>query len=224
MHNSEALIVYGTGAHKGKNGATGLVVLLHGYGADANDLLIHAQQLARKFPKTVFVCLQAPQICRVWPEGRQWFDLDTHSVEEYEYGVASAAKLLTREIAKLQADYDVTASKTAVLGFSQGAMVALQAGLFELPQLAGVMAFSGKLAYVPQKQNEVKSRPQVLLVHGSEDTVVEPHNLELSRMALDCLRVPVESYSISGCGHEIDFEGLRLAQGFLQQVLNAAWQ
>ena len=77
---------------------------------------------------------------------------------------------------KTMAGYGLDESKTVLVGFSQGTMMALHVGLRRAKQLAGIVGFSGMLAAPDALGAEIKSRPPVLLLHGDSDEMLPHHS------------------------------------------------
>ena len=126
-----------------RGGAKQLVVFLHGYGANGDDLIELGQQWRGLLPDAAFVSPHAPEPCAGAPTGRQWFALsgaapdDPRGAEERWRGAAAAQPVidafLDRELARLGLDD----SRLALVGFSQGAMMALHVGLRRRPRAGG---------------------------------------------------------------------------------------
>jgi len=201
--------------------ATSLVVLLHGYGADGRDLIELGRQWAPFFPDTAFVAPHAPEPCDMAPGMRQWFPLDLRDPHEYRRGAAGAAPVLDAFLDAELARAGLPAGRMAVVGFSQGTMMALQVGLRRKEPLAGIVGYSGRLAGVDAIADEARSRPPVLLVHGDLDEVIPVGALHETANALASAGVPVEWHVRPGLGHAIDAEGLALGAAFLHRVLAA---
>jgi phospholipase/carboxylesterase len=192
------------------------VVLLHGLGADGNDLFGLVPALAPALPDTAFFSPDAPFPCDMAPFGRQWFSLQTRTAEAIEAGVAAAAGILDAFLDETLARLGLDAGRLALVGFSQGTMMSLYVGLRRATPLAGIVGYSGRLVGTA---SEFKSKPSVLLVHGDADQVVPPDSLPLAVRALEQAGVPVEAVTRPGLGHGIDEEGLRRGRDFLAKVL-----
>jgi len=205
------------GPHSG--GAPGhLVILLHGYGADGNDLIGLAPVLAPLMPDVVFHAPNAPYPCEGNPFGYQWFGISRLDPKIAADGVRSAAPFVEQFIDDTMAQYGLDESRTALVGFSQGTMMALHVGLRRARQLAGIVGFSGMLAAPESLGKEIKSRPPVLLVHGDSDQML-PH--QLTERAAEVLRqngVPTHMHIARGVGHGIDQTGLGYAAQFLLEA------
>jgi phospholipase/carboxylesterase len=195
-----------------------LVIFLHGYGADGNDLIGLGREWAQLLPDTVFVSPNAPEMLpgQFGGGGRQWFSLQTRSESEWEEGVRKAQPVLEAFVMAEAAGAQLKLGSVALVGFSQGTMMALQVGL-RLPEaLAAIVGFSGHLAGAARLAAEIKSKPPVLLIHGAADEVIPAPAIHLARSALAAASVPVQWQIRPGLGHGIDPEGLRAAGLFLR--------
>ncbi|TVQ55398.1 MAG: phospholipase [Rhodobacteraceae bacterium] len=205
------------------SGATkSLVVLLHGYGADGNDLIGLAEPLAPILPDTTFISPNAPDRCGVNPMGYQWFPiswLDGSPESAMLAGFRRAAAMLDGWLTETMAREGVTEAETALVGFSQGAMMALHVGPRRATAPAGVVGFSGRLVDPGPDAAPVRSTPPVLLVHGDSDDVVPVSSLDEARSGLAALGITVRWHVSRGVGHGIAPDGLRIAAEFLHGAL-----
>ena len=197
-----------------------LVVFLHGYGADGNDLIDIGRAWQGLLPDTAFVSPHAPEPCGQAPVGKQWFPLFTRAQNERWDGVSKARPGLDRFLDAELARRKLPPSALALVGFSQGTMMALHAGLRRAVPPAAIVGYSG-IFVLPEKAKpdavagEIKSRPPVLLIHGAQDDLIPAPALFQSAQALAALDVPVEWHLSEGIGHGIDQEGLRQGGEFL---------
>jgi len=198
--------------NKGKPGH--LVVLLHGYGADGNDLIGLAPVLAPLMPDVVFLAYP----CEGNPTGYQWFAIARGDPALTLAGVRSAAPLVDAFLDEKFAEYGLDESKTCLVGFSQGTMMALHVGLRRARPLAGIVGFSGMLAGAEILKDEIKSRPPILLAHGDSDEML-PH--VLSERAAETLQqngIKVGLHIAEGVGHGINDTALSHAARFLLEA------
>jgi phospholipase/carboxylesterase len=197
-----------------------LVVLLHGYGADGKDLIEIGRAWQQYLPDAAFVSPHAPEPCAGAPMGRQWFPLTFRDPDERWRGVNAAAPILNRFLDAELARRKLPDSALALVGFSQGTMMALHVGLRRAAAPAGIVGYSG-LFVMPNNAEpeavapEIKSRPPVLLVHGDRDELIPVQALFHATQALAALDVPAEWHISPGIGHGIDQEGLRHGGEFL---------
>jgi phospholipase/carboxylesterase len=209
-----------------------LIVLLHGYGADGHDLIGLAPALARRFPDAVFHAPDAPETCEVWGGGRQWFSLAQYDPDltrrdpmtmdgafaALEAGAEAALPSLDAYLNHLLGAYGLPADHLALVGFSQGTMMALLAGTRRVPPPAAIVGFSGALLGGGRLGETLRARPPVRLIHGLDDPIMPP---EASRRALALLRaqgVPADLVECPNLPHAIDATGLRAAGDLLADV------
>lgn len=195
-----------------------IVFLLHGLGADGNDLIDLAPYWGETAPDAVFLAPHAPEPHDGAPFGRQWFSLLDRSPPARLAGVQVARPALDAMIDEACAIYGLTASAVVLMGFSQGAMMALYAGLRRAEPVAGILAFSGMLIGAESLAADLVSRPPVLLVHGEVDEVVPAAASRQAESALRAAGVPVESTFSPALGHGIDDAGLSAGALFLQRA------
>jgi phospholipase/carboxylesterase len=199
-----------------------LVILLHGLGADGNDLIGLAPYWAPLLPEAEFVSPNAPFPCDMAPNGFQWFSAQDRSPQAVLAGVRAAAPMLDAFIDDALAERRLADSELALVGFSQGTMMALFVGLRRPAAAAGIVGYSGRLLAPELLPDELRSRPPVLLVHGTEDPLVPYGSLAAAETALKAEQVAVETLTCPGIGHSIDPEGLRRGGQFLRDVLAGA--
>ena len=204
-----------------------LVVFLHGYGADGNDLIEIGRVWQALMPDAAFVSPHAPEPCGGAPMGRQWFELTFRNPDERWRGVNKAAPVLNRFLDVELARRKLPDAALSLVGFSQGTMMALHVGLRRPTAPAAIVGYSG-LFVLPENAPpetvaaEIKSRPPVLLIHGDRDDLIPVQALFHATQALAALEVPAEWHISAGIGHGIDEEGLRHGGEFLAR--RHAWR
>ena len=201
-----------------------LVVFLHGYGADGNDLIEIGRAWQGVMPNTAFVSPNAPHPCGQNPMGREWFPLTDRAQNERWRGVCAAGPVLDQFLDAELKRRNLPPSALALVGFSQGTMMALHVGLRRATAPFAIVGYSGLLVTEPNASPEslkaaITSRPPVLLIHGDSDELIPPQALFMSSQALAALEVPVEWHMSQGVGHGIDQEGLRQGGEFLARRL-----
>lgn len=170
----------------------GQIVLLHGYGADAENMRFLANEWQPYFKNWAFTSLDAP--IPLQPEGFAWFDLQS-------VGVIQEVKLGANQVRKQLEGYN---KKLIVAGFSQGAFIANQLAIDM--EIIGCISFSG--AILPAQPRY--SSP-ILLIHGTEDKIIEPCWFEQSMLIAKDNGLDVEGTLIEGMKHEINDEALAIA-------------
>jgi phospholipase/carboxylesterase len=197
-----------------------LVVFLHGYGADGNDLIEIGRAWQPIMPHAAFVSPHAPHPCGQAPSGREWFPLTDRAQNERWRGVCSAAPVLDQFLEAELTRRNLPPSALTLVGFSQGTMMALHVGLRRAVAPRAIVGYSGLLVTEPDAkpeaiEAEIKARPPVLLIHGDSDDLIPPQALFLAANGLASLGVPVEWHLSPGIGHGIDQEGLRQGGEFI---------
>src|SRR5437764_15358640 len=206
--------------------ARALVVFLHGYGSDGNDLIELGRAWQALLPHAAFVSPHAPQACGGAPTGRQWFALTFRDPNERWVGCNEAAPALERFLDAELERRGLPASALALVGFSQGTMMALHVGLRRATAPFAIVGYSGLLVVPPDANpekfaGEIRSRPSILLVHGEADDLISMQALFQAASGLASLGIPVEWHLSHGVGHSIDQEGLRHGGEFLARRLAA---
>jgi phospholipase/carboxylesterase len=200
-----------------------LVVFLHGYGADGNDLISLGREWQSLLPDAAFVSPNAPEPVPGHPMGRQWFGLTFRDPDERWRGVNKAQPILNEFLDAELAKHSLPSSALALVGFSQGTMMALHVGL-RRSALAAIVGYSGVLVTPASAEAAAKAaedvtvQPPVLLVHGDQDELIPAQALFLSAQGLGGMGVAVEWHLSQGIGHGIDADGLKLGGSFLQKA------
>lgn len=193
-----------------------LVILIHGYGADGEDLISLGNAWAKELPTTLFVAPHGPLVCEMNPSGNQWFGLEDWDPNRILKEIQHLAPSLNSYIDNLLKTYELLSEKLAFVGFSQGAMLALYMA-FHRSTCAGVVAYSG--AFLDDSQEQKGGNPPVLLVHGVEDQIIPPSFSQLAEEHLKTRNVPVTLSLLPGLGHGIDGRALGMGGAFLKDCL-----
>ncbi len=201
--------------------ADSIIVLLHGLGDSGAGLLDLAPPLAAYLPRTVFYSPDAPESCDMAPIGRQWFGLQDWSQDAIFNGAERAAPKLNAYLDEVLAAHNLPPNRLALVGFSQGSMMALHVGLRRPAALGAIVGFSGALVGPDKIAGAHRSKPPVLLVHGMMDTVVPYAAMPASAHYLQQAGVSVLTETRPMLGHSIDQEGLAKAALFLSQHIGA---
>jgi phospholipase/carboxylesterase len=194
--------------------ARSIVILAHGYGSNGEDLIGLAPYWREILPDTAFVAPNAPELCPGAPGGYQWWPV---AGPDRVAGVRGAAVAFDAFIDSELARHGLAEDRLALVGFSQGTMLALHVAPRRERQLAGVVGYSGML--IDAGPSEVRTRPPILLVHGDADPMIPVAALGKAGAALRQLGFDLSTHISRGLGHSIDMEGLRLGGAFLGRVL-----
>ncbi|HSU04630.1 MAG TPA: alpha/beta fold hydrolase [Acetobacteraceae bacterium] len=200
-----------------KGAARQLVLICHGLGADGHDLIDLAPSWGNALPDAAFAAPDAP-----FPHesgfGRQWWSVADRTPSVMAAGVRRAAPFLDRFIDAELARLHLPDDAYALVGFSQGAMMVLFAGLRRKVAPRGILAYSGALVAPEALAAELTHRPPVLLVHGEIDDVVPAARSRDAERQLLQVGVPVESVFVPALGHGIDDVGISMGALFLQRA------
>ena len=198
--------------------AASLVVLLHGYGADGNDLIGLAPHYARVLPETHFISPNAPLRCEMG-FGYQWFSIQNQDPVSRLEQIRAAAAIVDAFIDAQLARFGLADDRLALVGFSQGTMMSLFTGPRRAKPCAGILGYSGRMESPDIFKDEIVSRPPVVLVHGDADELLSMEVFHTAVRTLEDAGVPVDSHVRPGLGHGIDEVGLQLGMKFLEDVL-----
>ena len=202
--------------------AQAAVVLLHGLGADGEDLIGLADSWAGALPECRFLSPHAPERCDMAPMGRQWFSVRDRSEAALRAGVERAAAALDAFIDGALATDRLGDDRLVLVGFSQGTMMALHVALRRRRAPAGVLGYSGRLIGAAQLADEAVARPPAMLIHGDADDMVPIAALHEAIAALGAAGVSAQWHVSSGVGHGIAPDGLAIGARFLRDCLAPA--
>ena len=207
--------------HKPASGAKPkqMVMLLHGLGADGQDLIGLAPSFAEILPDAVFISPDAPFPCDMAPYGRQWFSLQEWTPEGISRGVQMAAPILKAFITQQLEKHSIPASKLALVGFSQGTMMSLYAGPRYREKIAGVLGYSGALVGEEGLAAPAVHKIPVHLIHGMADSVVPVMAYYHAKDRMEKAGFTVTGYAAPGLMHGIDPQGIKSGGEFLKSVL-----
>ncbi len=198
-----------------------ILLLLHGFGSSGSDMIGLAPTWQQTLPDALVLAPHAPQRSS-YGAGYQWWGLSDLAPQALAAGAMQAAPAIDEFIDRKLRQYDLTEADLAIIGFSQGTMMAFHIGLRRSRQVAAIVGYSGMLTGIDQLRHEAVTKPPVLLVHDTDDPVVPVSALHTAERELKKLGVPVSIHISSGVGHSVDPEGLRIGRDFVTTALHPA--
>lgn len=199
------------------NGAApdSLVIFLHGYGSNGDDLIGLSSYWDKLLPTTAFASPNAPESLPGMSAAYQWFALTTMDPTIVAVSARAAAPVLKAFIIAEMARHKVGPERTVLVGFSQGTMIALEVGLAWPTAFAGIIGFSGALVGF----ETAASKPPILLIHGDQDDRV-PYAASVGAVAvLKAAGLNARLHTSPRTAHSIAMDGLQAGAGFLKSVL-----
>ena len=195
------------------------IILLHGYGGDGKDISKLSYNWRRYLKDTIFICPNAPERCNLSPGGFQWFDLSRNDKDFILNESLKAEKKLNYFLDEIKAEFKLENKDICLSGFSQGCMMSLNIGLTSSETYNSVVGFSGKIIDKENLSNRIKSKTNILILHGELDTVVPTHFLLDTKDFLLRNKINVEAKIIKNCEHNIPVEASSIALNFIMKNL-----
>lgn len=198
---------------------TSMVILLHGYGANGEDLIDLGRTWQDSFPNTIFIAPNAPTPCELSPLGYQWFSLSDWSPMAMDQGARRAAPWINDFINTQLAKYKVKSEQLVLCGFSQGTMMSLYVALRRPEKIAGVLGYSGALLCADEWPSITIQKPPICLVHGIADNVVPVTAYYHAMQVFEQNQFDVAGHPLHGLMHGINQYGIDIGEKFLTRVI-----
>lgn len=213
---------------------TSLIFLLHGYGANAENLSnIGEYWVQNMLPETCVICPNAPFPFEVDDgsygfEGRQWFSLFDRSYHAMVHNIGKVQSVLTDFIVKQMEIFNISNDRLILSGFSQGCMLSLYLGLYTNLNPRGILGYSGMLLrpkefniheYLAKYDATGRERPEIMLVHGSVDEVVPLEAFQRSEEMLRKQKENLTTFVEEGLAHGISAPGVLKGGEFICKLL-----
>lgn len=195
-----------------------LIVCLHGWGSSGDNFIHLAKMMSKFLPDSHFIAPNAPFIRKIG-DGYEWFSLEDRSEKALYRGITNAASIVSNFIDEKLYELNLQNAQLSLVGFSQGAMLAIYVALTRRQLCSSVIAYSGRFIAPSYIESEIKSKPDVCLIHGEYDDVVPFSCLDESANALRNNGINVKSHAISSLGHIVNDEGIRLGAEFIKKHL-----
>ena len=202
-----------------KNEIKNAIILFHGYGGDGNDISTLSLNWKRFLPNTIFLCPNGHQRCKISPIGYEWFDL---SIDDKDYILEEslkAEKKLKLYIEEVKNKFNLSNEKICLSGFSQGCMMSINIGLTSEENFNCIVGFSGKIIDKENLLKRIKSKTNILLIHGDKDTVVPVNFILEAKDFMMRNNLNIETKIIKNCEHHIPIEASSAALNFIKKNL-----
>jgi len=196
------------------------VILLHGYGGDGKDISMLTLNWKRFLKNTIFLCPDAHEICKINPSGFQWFDLNTEDAKYILNESKKAENKLNQYIEEVKLEYRLNNSQICISGFSQGCMMSINVGLTSNESFNCIVGFSGKIIDMNDLSSRIKSKTNILMVHGDMDQIVPPSSLLDAKDFFIRNKINIETLMVKNCDHQIPIEASSAALNFIKKNLN----
>ncbi len=199
---------------KGKD-INNVVILLHGYGGDGNDISVLALNWKRYMPNTIFICPNGHETCPINPSGYQWFDLTKDDTNYILNESLKAEKKINQFLDEIKEEYKIENNQICLSGFSQGCMMCINVSLINEQPYSCVVGFSGKIINTENLKMRKKNYANILLIHGDNDDIVPPTYLLEAKDFLLREKVNIETHLIKNCGHHIPIEASSIGLNYI---------
>ena len=196
-----------------------LIIFVHGYGANGEDLISLSRYYAQVSPDAAFISPDAPYRCDGAPMGFQWYDVWMKDPAERLAAIRSSGEIFDNFVAGQLARHGLSEDKLVLIGFSQGTMMSLFTAPRRENAIAGIVGYSGRMESPDTLKAEIRSKPPVVMVHGDSDELLAVSEMETAAATLRDCGVEIDTHIRPGLGHGIDEEGIRVGLAFVQKVL-----
>ena len=200
-----------------KNKPRQVIILFHGYGGDGKDISLITYNWKRFLKNTIFLCPDAHQQCLINPNGYQWFDLSRDDPKYILEESLKAEEKVNEFIKEVQQKYNLDKSNISISGFSQGCMMSINVGLCSNEKFNSIIGFSGKIIDKKNLSLRIKSKTNILLIHGDSDQVVPPSSLLDAKDFFLRHKIIIFTKMLQNCDHHKPIEASSLALDFIKK-------
>jgi phospholipase/carboxylesterase len=195
-----------------------LIVMLHGYGSNKDDLITLAPELSEYVPNALFISPGAPfQMEGMLGNGyRQWFSLLDRSKEALLKEMKSVEKIIVDFISEQLKIHNLTEENLCLLGFSQGTMLSLYLALEGVIKPKVILGYSGQTMHHNWKCGKEEKKTKIMLIHGQEDDVIPVEGMVMTNKILQMYGFQTKTHISRYLAHGIDLDGINLGGDFLQ--------
>jgi len=213
-------LTYYSAPPKGGKKPTSIVIMVHGYGANGQDLIGIAPEWCGALPETLLISPDAPTPCDQSPLGRQWFSLLNYTPQGMLNGIKDAWSALDKFIDAVIKEHNIPSDKIALMGFSQGTMMSLHTMMKRTDKLAGVLGYSGRLTDHDLAHTTANKDVPIHLIHGTDDPVIPVSEFDIAIKTLTNNNFPISGEKTLGLAHGIDHNGIIVGGRILKEWLS----
>ena len=198
---------------RGKNIPKQILIFLHGYGADPEGFADVAKYLVDNIEEMDAVLPYGFNFCARCGIGYEWFPLDTDNILDWGKDIKIASEKMLQFIESVKGKYNIPANNIILAGFSQGAMMSLDAGI--KAKVGKIIGFSGLLVdeSVLDQKDDITD---IALIHGDADDVVPLSSMVAAEDAFKERGIDIKKCIIPRLQHSIDMKGMDFAVKFLK--------
>jgi len=197
-----------------KSPAKNLVVMLHGVGSNAKDLISIAPYMSQSLDHSYFISLNAPNKYDMAPFGYQWFSLQNRELSLLQKGLADVVPGVVEFLKNKTKELGLKFEDVFLIGFSQGSMVSTHITMSINKKLAGVIGIGGSI--IPRPVFEGNNQIPICLMHGMDDEVINIDAMYKGEKYLSNLGFNVQAHAIPFLGHSIDIKCIKIAVNFIK--------
>ncbi|WDM85554.1 dienelactone hydrolase family protein [Ehrlichia sp. JZT12] len=200
------------------NSADTLIVLLHGRGANGDSIMSVGHLMGRLLPNTRFVAPNAH--IKYCDTGYAWF-MGRDFSENIIFSDMEKTAVIVNDFIDLQLkNAGLSDNRLVIAGFSQGAMLAVHIALLREKKCGAVISYSGAVICPNYLKHKINVKPDICVIHGTEDMVVPFSFFDSSVSFLVDNGIPVENHAIPGLDHSINSAGVEIGAKFISSKLS----
>ena len=203
-----------------------IIIMLHGYGSNGDDLIQLAHELKSDFKNTFFSSPNAPFKFDRFEGGLKWFEVypdgipfseASHKQQEFvKNQFRISCELIQKHIYDLSGRYKIPINNIFLLGFSQGSMMGIEVSLKLKESLAGLVSLSGRV-FTEYFTYKTKNNFPIMVIHGDNDEIIPKKRYYETCEILEKLNLTVEKHLIKNMGHTISPKVLEISKNFFKK-------
>lgn len=205
-----------------------IIIMLHGYGSNGDDLIQMANTWKEYFPNVCFSAPNAPFKFDKFPGGFMWFEAYPNGIHYNEASeqqkqkimkdFSTSCDLIKKHINYLCKEYNLSLNKVFLLGFSQGSMMSIEVGTSLKESIGGIVSLSGRI-YTKDFSRFNKNKIPILIVHGENDNIIPVNRYYETCETLEKNQYAIEKHLIKNMGHTINNDVMQISKNFIKRHL-----